>query len=652
MHITEINNHVLLFLLASIGLIALPHITHIPAPLFAFFILLLGWRFLAVWKKTWLPGNIWLFVITLTGIALIITQHQGILGRDAGTSLFITALGLKLLEIKKPRDIYLAIYLSFIVAATQFLYLQNIFMAAYIIAVSCVLLGTLICINSRTPKTFAALKAAAVIVLQAMPMMVIIFILFPRVESPRWLLFDKQQSAISGLSDSMEPGSISKLGMSPELVFRVKFSGPIPPPSQRYWRGPVLSFTDGKRWTRSKNLYFGKFLDRPKFFGTPYRYTLMMEPQTHDWVFALDLPADFSMPLRRNANYQLLTSERFDQRAEYKITSYPAYNTGYITKTEYRDNLQLPGKASAKINALVASLHGFDQPAEKFIQNLLRHFHQGGFFYTLFPPPMHDNPIEDFLFKYRAGFCGHYAAAFVYLMRVAGIPARVVNGYQGGEYNALGNFLEVRQANAHAWAEVWLQNRGWVRVDPTAAIAPERVEQNVNIAEQLATGEVSFSPDSANAGMLTAWLKQGKFLWNSVDYSWQHWVLNYNSRNQARFLSALGIDNIRDMMYWLVAFSGLLTALLAWLILPGRMQPEDRVQRIYNRFCKKLAKAALVRNAGEGPVDFARRASTAKPPLADSIAAITELYIKIRYGRSAHENDLQKLQKLVRALRV
>ncbi len=652
MQISEINNHVLLFLLASIGLIALPHITHIPAPLFAFFTLLLGWRLLAVWKKTWLPGRVGLFLITLTGILLIVSQHQGILGRDAGTSLFITALGLKLLETKKQRDIYLAIYLAFIVAATQFLYFQNIFMAAYIIAVSCVLLGTLICINSRTPKTFASLKAAAVIVLQAMPMMMVIFILFPRVESPRWMMFDEQHAASSGLSDSMEPGSISRLGMSPELVFRVKFSGAVPPPNQRYWRGPVLTFTDGKRWTQSGNLFYGKFLDRPKFFGAPYRYTLMMEPQANDWVFALDMPADFSMPLRRNANYQLLTRDRFDQRAEYKITSYPSYNTGYITKTEYRENLQLPGRPSEKIRELVARLHGYDQAPEKYIQNLLRHFHQDGFFYTLFPPLMGDKPIEDFLFKYRAGFCGHYAAAFVYLMRSAGIPARVVNGYQGGVYNALGNFLEIRQANAHAWAEVWLQKRGWVRVDPTAAIAPERVEQDVDIARQLATGEVSFTSTGANYGVLAGWLKQGKFLWNSVDYSWQHWVLNYNSTRQSQFLSALGIDNVSDMVYWLVAFTGLLTALLAWVILRARTQPVDQAQRVYKRFCRKLAKAALPRNAGEGPVDFARRTSTAKPALADRISAITTLYIKIRYGRSANDADLRELRKQVKALRV
>ncbi len=652
MHIADINNHVLLFLLASIGLIALPHITHIPPPLFAFFSLLLVWRLLAVWKKHWLPGNIWLFLVTLTGIALIATQHQGILGRDAGTSLFITALGLKLLEIKKQRDIYLAIYLVFIVAATQFLYLQNIFMAAYIIAVSCVLLGTLICINSKTPKTFAALKAAAVIVMQAIPMTIVIFILFPRVESPRWLLFDDNQSARSGLSDSMEPGSISRLGLSPELVFRIKFSGPVPPPSQRYWRGPVLSFTDGRRWTQSGNLAFGKHLDRPKFIGRPYHYTLMMEPQANNWVYALDMPADFSMPLRRNANYQLLTGARFDQRAEYGITSYPAYNTGYITKTEYRENLQLPGKPSAKILDLVTRLHGFDQPPERYIQNLLRHFHQRNFFYTLFSPLMGDKPIENFLFKHRAGFCGHYAAAFVYLMRSAGIPARVVNGYQGGEFNALGNFLEIRQANAHAWTEVWLKNKGWVRVDPTAAVAPERVEQNVDIARQLATGEVSFSPAGANTGMLAAWLKQGKYLWNSIDYSWQHWVLNYNSKSQARFLSALGIDNIKDMVYWLVAFTGLLTGLLAWVILRDGSQSTDPAQHVYQRFCRKLAKTGLARQKGEGALDFARRASAARPALTGRISAITRLYIKIRYGRSANAADLRELQKQVRSLKV
>ena len=485
------NKNILIFLLSSIGLIVFPHITHIPAALFAFFYLLLSWRFIGIWKPNWLPNKWVVFFLTVCGLVLLYSQYQGILGRDAGTRLFVTALGLKLLEIKSERDLYLITYLAFIVAASQFLYEQSLLMAAYILFVCCVLLATLVCINSSKPQTSAALKTASLIIVQALPIAAVLFILFPRVEAPRWKLFNEERQAKTGLSDSMEPGSISDLGMSDELVFRVKFTGALPPPEQRYWRGPVLSHTDGKKWTQVQDMRFGLFLDKPVFKGSPYQYTLLMEPQDKKWVFALDMPADFSLPLNRNANYQLITSENPDKRAEYKITSYPDYNTGYLTRTEYKDSTQLPGEPSGKIKQLVKQLHGFDSPPEHFIKQLLNHFRKENFHYTLTPPLMEENPIETFLFETRYGFCSHYAAAFVYLMRVAHIPARVVTGYQGGELNKVGNFLEIRQANAHAWAEVWLEHKGWVRFDPTAAIAPERIEQNINIDQLVPGGAIS-----------------------------------------------------------------------------------------------------------------------------------------------------------------
>ncbi|HEY5141585.1 MAG TPA: DUF3488 and transglutaminase-like domain-containing protein, partial [Methylococcales bacterium] len=416
---------------SSIGLIALPHITHIPNAVFAFFYLLLSWRFIGIWKPNWLPDKLTIFFLTVCGLALLYSQYQGILGRDAGTRLFVTALALKLLEIKSERDLYLITYLAFIVAASQFLYEQSLLMAAYILFVCCVLLATLVCINSKRPQTGAALKTASLIIVQALPMAAVIFVLFPRVEAPKWMLINESHQAKVGLSDSMEPGSISNLGMSDELVFRVKFTGALPPPEQRYWRGPVLSRTDGKRWTQVQDMRFGQFLDNPVFKGSAYQYTLLMEPQDKNWVFALDMPAEFSLSLSRNANYQLIASENPDKRAEYKITSYPNYNTGYITRTEFKDTTQLPGEPSAKIKQLVKQLQGFDRTPEHFINRLLNHFRIENFHYTLTPPLMEAYPIETFLFETRYGFCSHYAAAFVYLMRVAHIPDRVVTGYQG-----------------------------------------------------------------------------------------------------------------------------------------------------------------------------------------------------------------------------
>jgi len=642
----SINKNILIFLLTAIGLIVLPHIENLPPSVTSYFYLLLSWRFVGVWKPQWLPTKLTLLLLTVIGIAILYGLHEGIFGRDAGTRLFVTALGLKLLEIKSERDLYLIIFLAFIVATSLFLYQQSIFMAAYILVVCCVLLGTLVCINSNRSQTWQSLKTAGVIVAQAIPMTIVIFILFPRVEAPKWMYFNDKHQARTGLSDNMEPGAISNLAMSDELVFRVQFTGTIPPSAQRYWRGPVLTHTDGKRWTQNAN-GLRQPIDQPKFTGNAYQYTLLMEPQDKNWVFALDLPADVAAPLRRNSHYQLVTSANPDKRTEYRITSYPTYNTGTITKDEYQEATQLPGPASANVTQLVRRLHGFDSPPDKFISQLLNHFKTEDFYYTLTPPLMQENPIEQFLFESHRGFCEHYATVFVYLMRVAHIPARVVTGYQGGELNQVGNFLDIKQAYAHAWAEVWLEQRGWVRIDPTAAIAPERIEQNINIDQQVANGIISFTPNSASAAV--DWLKNARQLWGNVDYQWQRWVINYDNKNQSQFLSSLGISDLKTMIYWMAGIIGVITAVLCWLLLRNPSKTVDPAVLAYQRFCKKLAKNGLRKKPGEGAKDFATRAKKSLPEQAAGIEHITQLFIKLRYGKQHGKNDLQQLNRMVAA---
>ncbi|MGR9012250.1 MAG: transglutaminase TgpA family protein [Gammaproteobacteria bacterium] len=634
----ELDKNIVIFLLSSIGLIVLPHVYHIPIVVFGFFCLLLAWRFIGIWKQHWLPGRLVIFLLVVCGVALLYRQHQGVFGRDAGTNLFITALGLKLLEIKKERDLYLINYLAFIVAASQFLYEQSILMAAYILLVCCLLLATLVYINSSKAQTLAALKSAVIITVQALPIAVALFILFPRVEAPRWMLFNDTHQARVGLSDSMEPGSISDLGMSDELVFRVKFAGAVPTPQQRYWRGPVLSHTDGKRWTQTA---FKKPLRSPAVTGTAYQYTILMEPQDKNWVFALDMPTVFASPLSRNSGYQLTTLNSPEQRSEYKVTSYADYNTGPINRSEYKTATQLPGEPSDKIKQLVGQLHGFDSAPDTFINQLLNHFREEDFHYTLTPPVMDENPIESFLFKTRYGFCSHYASAFVYLMRVAHVPARVVTGYQGGELNKVGDFLEIRQADAHAWAEVWLENRGWVRVDPTAAIAPERIERNINLNRQTAYGF-----ETANSSAYH-WLRQAGQLWRSVDYNWQRWVINYDNKSQSNFLSSFGISDLKTLAYGMIAVIGSITAVLCWFLFYRKPKTADKVLLIYNRFSKKLAKHGLVRNTGEGVKDFAARVKIKLPEQATEVDQITAVFIKLRYGRNASGEDLQRLKTLV-----
>ncbi len=646
-----LDKRVQIFLLSSLSLITLPHLYNIPWPIFGLFYLLLGWRFAAVWKTGWLPGRWLLLLLTAAGMALLYSQQQGVLGRDAGTALFVTALGLKLLEIKSARDIYLTAYLAFVVASTLFLHQQSMLMAVYILFVCCALLATLVTINNRRQNTLAALKTAAVIIVQALPLAIVLFVLFPRIEAPRWMLFQDKHLAVTGLSDTMEPGSISRLGLSEELAFRAKFDGAIPPPRLRYWRGPVYSYTDGKRWTQVPNRSLARPDDSPRFTGQPYRYTLLMEPQTQHWVYALELPAEYADPLGRNGFYQLITRKDPEDRAEYRIVSYPSYNTGDLTENERQISLQLPAPASARIVELVRRLKGFDAGPEVFIGQVLNHFRQEQFYYTLMPDVMEENPIETFLFEKRTGFCAHYASAFVYLMRVAKIPARVIGGYQGGEINEVGGFLEVRQANAHAWSEVWLRGKGWVRVDPTAAVAPERVEQDVNIDLQIASGKVNFTP--VDVGVAMSWFKRGRQLWNSLDYNWQRWVINYSNTGQSDLLAGFGIGTVKRLVYWLIGSTIAVCLLMTWLLLRKDRPPSDPVMAQHRKFCAKLARrAGLEIKTGEGAKSFAARAGRRCPEVSGQIDRITDLFLKLRYRPDAVDKDLRDFKRLVRQFKV
>lgn len=637
-----VPQHIFLFLLSSVGLIVLPHAWNIVPVVFAFFCCLWLWRLVGIWRPQYLPNRILLFLLTCVGIALLYSQHQGVIGRDAGISIFIAALALKLLEIKSARELYLTIYLAFIVAATLFLYQQSLFMAAYIAGICVSLLAIMCAINSRITQISLSLKMAASLLLQTLPLALVLFVLFPRLEAPRWAFLPDKSLAKSGLGETLEPGSISNLGLSDELVFRVKFTGALPPHSQLYWRGPVFSYTDGKQWVPSRTQAFRKHLDDLSVQGTAYQYTLMLEPQAKNWVFALDMPGVITGPLTMTADYQLLTTGNPELRSEYGIRSYTQYHTGALHPLEQRENIMLPKSVSPAIHALVEQLHGFDQAPEVFVQNVLQYFRDGNFRYSLTPPLLEDSPIDRFLFETRTGFCSHYATAFVYLMRVAHIPARVVAGYQGGTLNSVGDFVEVRQADAHSWTEVWLAGKGWTRIDPTNTVAPERIEQGVNIDLQIASGLVNFLPfDAAQQnGYLSAFAQQLQQGMRNVDYSWQRWVINYSMSNQARLLSGLGLRTMVDVLGWLLLIFALLTGIAFVLLMWQQRQKVDVASRYYQKFCRRLGRLNMYKAAGETATDFAQRVVAVYPQLQHAILPITQSYLELRYGTKADEQAL------------
>lgn len=407
-----------------------------------------------------------------------------------------------------------------------------------------------------------------------------------------------------------------------------------------------MPYTDGKRWTQTKNSNPDKATEAPTGIGTPYRYTLLLEPQVKNWVFVLDMPIGYAPPLQRNGYYQLLTSDNPEKRAEYNITSYPEYITGGLSPADYQESIQLPAEPSPRIKSLVGQLQGLEAPPEAFIRQVLDYFRKSNFRYTLTPPLLDQDPVETFLFKTRSGFCSHYASAFVYLMRVAHIPARVVTGYLGGTMNDVGHFLEIRQKDAHAWAEVWLAGKGWTRFDPTAAIAPERLEQNLNTEQELGE-EIRFIADGSSAGWLSGWLKQSGLLWSSAEYNWQRWVVNYNSGKQSSFLSSFGIDGVQSMVLSMAAIVAAITSLYGASLFFRSSGPSDTALRFYAKYCKKLARKGLTRETGEGAKTFAERAKAQLPERSAEIERITSLFIELRYGREPAQENLRQLVRLV-----
>lgn len=643
-------------LLLSVFFVALPHAFHLNPAIFAFFAAMVLWRYISARRPALHPGKIPLALLTLGGAALVYFQYHRFYGREGGSALFLVGLGLKLMEMKTRREVYLVVYLAFFVAMTQYLFSQTIPMAAYTLIAVGLSVAVLIGANGGPGLGLAeVLKRSAALLGQALPIMAVLFVFFPRVPGPLWKLPDDETSAKTGLSDFIEPGSVSRLGRSSELAFRVDFRGEPPPPALRYWRGPVFWDTDGTRWTLS--------LDRPleqerkpAVSGPAHAYTVTLEPHRRKWLFALDLPTAFPPEIVQTAEYLLLTKERVAERRQFDLASHPDFRTGPLDPDEQRKGLRVPGTPEDRTRALVEAWRSESAESGDIVQRALRYFREEPFFYTLNPPLLEDHPIETFLFETRRGFCEHYATAFVYLMRMAGIPARVVTGYQGGAWNPLGRFLEVRQADAHAWAEVWLPERGWTRVDPTAAVAPERIERGIDLDEQTAEGEVAFNPVgealARRAQGFRQWPRRVRLIWASIDHAWNQWILSYDTDNQRRFWKALGILDWSKLALWLGGLLALCGGAAAFLFRPRRKLPADPAVVAYRRFLGKLARRGVVKSVGEGPLDFAKRAASERPEAGEAIGRITGIFLGLRYGKQANSEDLQRLRRMVREFRI
>jgi transglutaminase-like putative cysteine protease len=636
----------LFWLVAGLALVASPHIARLPWWLNQLVLLLIAWRVYLGWGDRTLPNKWLLALFVVGGMFGVYLTYRTIFGRDSGVALLMLFLSLKLLELNDQRDAMVLILLAYFLALTNFFYSQTLPTAGLMLASVLVNTASLVHFAAPGRALRANLKTAGVLLAQAGPVMLILFFLFPRVQGPLWGLPQDAYSGVTGLSDSMSPGLISRLSQSDAIAFRVKFEKDAPPRPQLYWRGPVFWQFDGRTWRPGDFRPFGQIGFEAT--GNPYDYEITLEPHDRNWIFALELAANTPANARLTPDYMLISRTPVRNRMRYTLRSYPNFTArGSDEADEVRRGLQLPRGFNPKARALAREWAANFSTDAAIARKALSYFREERFAYTLEPPLLGRDSVDEFLFGSKSGFCEHYASSFVFLMRAAGVPARVVTGYQGGEINPVDGYMIVRQSDAHAWSEVWLKDRGWVRFDPTAAASPVRVESGVAAAVP-ATDPL---PLMARTSLL--WLRQARDNWDALANKWNQLVLGYTPERQREFLTSFGMnepswENMALTLFWCVV--GLLALLTAWLL--RRMRTRDPVQRLWLRFCAKLGKKGSPRAAHEGPADFVARAATRYPGEAERIRGIGERYIALRYGELADPGMLVELRMLVRELSV
>lgn len=646
-----------LFLLGALFLVTAPHLIRMPLWLSLLCIGVFGWRLLHELRGHDLPGRLLRSLLVIGGVAAVAVTYRTIIGQEAGVALLSLMLCLKLLELHTMRDAMIALFIGYFMVIGGFLFDQSIFMGAYLFMVVLALTAALIALNhpaGGTAELRHYLRSGGTLLLQAIPLMVIMFLLFPRLSSPLWSMPNNEGTARTGLADSMEMGSINNLVASREVAFRVEFDGPIPPASLLYWRGPVLWKTDGRQW-QPITLPPAGTLPAHQPLGDEVEYSVTLEPHNRRWLFAMDLPVEMPRELNGRArvqpDFQLLFSRDVTSKLRYRIRSAGRYRLLELTPAMRKAATQLPAGRNPATRALAARWRAEGLDGAAIMQRAYSHFRDQPFYYTRQPPRLGTDPVDEFLFTTRRGFCEHFAAAYVTLMRAAGIPARVVTGYQGGELNELGNYLIVRQSNAHAWAEVWQEGEGWVRVDPTTAIPPGRVETPNDALRFQSTSADAAALDGNPA--LRELLRNLRHGWDAVNHTWNQWVLGFNRQKQQELLRRLGLDTLS--WSWLItAMAGLIAvalAIIAALTLLRRPRQRDPLLRLYQRFCDKLEKAGIHRRIDEGPADFTARVVALRPDLAPAVEPIGRLYVRLRYTRHGNGEEIATLRRMIRNLR-
>jgi transglutaminase-like putative cysteine protease len=653
----QIPRNALVWIIISLFTLVLPHIERVPLWVLLVYVAAALWRVMVYrghWSFPRWPIKLGLIFAAFAGILF---SFRSVIGLEPTVALLLTAFAFKLLELKERKDAYVLLFLGYFVILTEFLFSQDL-LIVLLCLVNVVLVTTaLVALHRPGVDRFSAqpLGKASIMVLQAAPMMLVLFFLFPRI-GPLWTVPIKSQQATTGMSEFMKPGDVSQLSRSGAVAFRVEFEGAIPPKSQLYWRGLVMSRLRENTWS-ALNYYEVPARERrpqvPELSDQPLRYSVIMAPTQQRWLYGLRYARSTDAGILNAADYRLFRPTVIEDDLLYRVTSWPdALLDQQLSEWRRRTELALPVQDNPRAQQLARSIAATARGPGEIVDKVLGLFREQPFVYTLQPPLLpQGDPMDAFLFDTRRGFCEHYASAFVIMMRAAGVPARVVAGYQGGEINPVNRTVIVHQFDAHAWAEVWIEGQGWVRVDPTAAVSPERIE--LGLEEALAS-EGSFLADSPLSPLRYRridLINQLRLRYDALTYRWQSWVVGFNADTQLQLLQRwFGEFNARTFaLVILGSWALVLVPVGLVLLLRRKVHGLSRLDRLYLRFCDKLENSGVSREPGESPADFAERAQQALPRLAARIADVTRRYQRLAYAGS--QDSDRELKELARAIR-
>lgn len=585
-------------------------------------------------------------------MAGILAEYQTVLGQNAGVGLICVMSSLKLLEIKTKRDLIVTVFINYFVIITNLLFSNSILMTAYMLFAVFAVTAALIFYTQNSIGIRKSINLAGSLSLRALPLMVVFFILFPRIQGTLWKGF-RVSSGVSGFSDTLAPGEISNMALTGDVAFRVEFRGERPLVNELYWKGIVYGSFDGRAWKRSMSNAIPAYnTDADKM----YEYIITQEPNNSRYMFVSGCPVQAPEKSTVQTDGTVRSDTLISERIKYRVVS--EYSCNRLKQIKPSDEFKaIPAYGNYLSVSMAEKWRKELNDNSKIINAAFEFLKNGGFTYSLRPPKlMTGDPVDEFLFSTKKGYCEHYASSFAFLMRAAGIPSRVIGGYLGGNVNPVGGHITVTQDKAHAWVEVYSADKGWILLDPTSVVVPDILSRGLSAA--VPANEMPVLMRMPDNELIGAIWKRFAGMIDYVNHGWNNMVIGYSYSSQKNLFKILGInpEKVSGALF-LLFFVFLSSALVFVLTLKIRfgnpLKKKDPVKWAWFIFCSKMKKAGVSKEYFDGPMDYLEKISALRPEYKSQAEEIIEIYIKLRYTDvDKSEDNLKKFELLVKKFSV